>query len=70
MILVDSRLCVHKENCVSIQTPVSAKTSCVGGVPMETAIRNFLLQGSYREVGEKFKDFSRTSQDYFTVFKD
>ena len=27
-------------------------------------------QGSYRGVCVKFKDFSRTSQDYFTVFKD
>ena len=42
VILVDCPLCVQKENCVSIQTPVSVKTSCVRGVPMDTAIRNFL----------------------------
>ena len=29
-----------------------------------------MLQGSYRQVGVKFKDFSRTSKDYATVFKD
>ena len=28
------------------------------------------LQGSYRQDCVKFKDFSRTSQDYPTVFKD
>ena len=29
-----------------------------------------LIQGSYREVCVKFNDFSRTSQDFPTVFKD
>ena len=28
------------------------------------------IQGSYRQVCVKFKDFSRTSKDYPTVFKD
>ena len=28
-----------------------------------------MFQGSYRQVGVKFKDFSRTSQGYLTVFK-
>ena len=28
------------------------------------------LQGSYRQGCAKFKDFSRTSQDFPTVFKD
>ena len=27
-------------------------------------------QGSYREACVKFKDFSKTSLEYFTVFKD
>ena len=40
MILVDCVLSVRKENCVFVQTPVSVKTRCVGGVPMESEIRN------------------------------
>ena len=33
-------------------------------------MQQMIFQGSYREVWVIFKDFSRTSQDYFTVFKD
>ena len=29
-----------------------------------------LVQGSYMQVSVKFKDFSRTSKDYPTLFKD
>ena len=32
--------------------------------------KKYPFQGSYRQVWVKFKDFSRTSKDYPTVFKD
>ena len=46
---------------------MSAKFPRGGGANPFSAIR---LQGSYSQVCVKFKDFSRTSQDYPTVFKD
>ena len=37
---------------------------------LDILFTTLLPQGSYREVLVKFKEFSRTSQDYFTVVKD
>ena len=43
---------------------------CVQSLYMQAQLPSEARQGSYRQVCVNFKDFSRTSQDFPTVFKD
>ena len=40
------------------------------GTDVQMSLKVYVYQGSYRQDCEKFKDFSRTSKDFPSVFKD
>ena len=63
MILVVSLLLIYSK----LFHPIALKYKNVFCVSCSASI---FLQGLYRHVRGKFKDFSRTSKDYPTVFKD